>query len=316
VIDTTTSTWLPREGLDRLIVLLRDDGRKVVGPTLRDAAIVYDEIESSADLPNGVTDEQAPGKYRVHTSPDDKAEHSFDFASSPTSWKSYAFPASVPIAIARKDGDKVTYVDLEKDVQPMAFLGVRACDIAALNIHDTVLAGGPFVDEDYADRRGKALIVAVECAVPSGTCFCASMGTGPEVTKDYDLALTELDDGYVVRAATEAGNQLVDRLSLDVSTPLQQHEAAGVGVPGELARECVIEDWAVIIQEGKRNLETRISRAGCVGTLLYLRSALLCGLHYHAEALVPSPSPHLLCAPALRSCYPCPASVRTDGAWC
>ncbi|MFV2063821.1 MAG: hypothetical protein ACC726_09970, partial [Chloroflexota bacterium] len=115
MIDTTIGTWLPRAGLDRLIALLREDGRNVIGPTLRDSAIVYDEIESIADLPTGVNDEQAPGKYRVRKASDERASRSFDFASSPTSWKSFTYPASVPIALARKEGEEVTYVDLEKD---------------------------------------------------------------------------------------------------------------------------------------------------------------------------------------------------------
>ena len=57
--------FLRRDDLDRLIALLRDDGRTVIGPTVADGAIVYDEIRSAADLPAGWRDEQAPGKYRL-----------------------------------------------------------------------------------------------------------------------------------------------------------------------------------------------------------------------------------------------------------
>ena len=65
MIEITTRTWLPRESLDRLIALLQEDGRKVIGPVVRDSAIVYAEIVSSAELPAGVRDEQAPGRYRI-----------------------------------------------------------------------------------------------------------------------------------------------------------------------------------------------------------------------------------------------------------
>ncbi len=230
MIDVTTRAWLPREGLDRLIALLREDGRKVVGPTVQDAAVVYDEIGSGADLPTGVTDEQAPGRYRIGEDTNGSSARSFDFASSPTSWKSFTFPSKVPIARATRDGDELAYEPITHDAPRMAFVGVRACDLAALAIHDDVLTGGPYIDEDYADRRGKAFIVAVECAIPSETCFCSSMGTGPEVTQGYDIALTELDDGYVMRTASEAGEKLAARLELEAASPLQQHEAAGVGV--------------------------------------------------------------------------------------
>ena len=38
----------------------------------------------------------------------------------------------------------------------------------------------PHVDRDYAARREGAFLVAVNCFEPAATCFCASMGTGPE----------------------------------------------------------------------------------------------------------------------------------------
>ncbi len=230
MIDLTTRAWLPRAGLDQLIALLREDGRVVMGPTVADAAIVYAEIGSRADLPTGMVDEQAPGRYRISRDSNGSAHKSFDYASSPTSWKSFTFPASVPIAKALRNGDQLAYEEVEHDAPRLAYLGVRACDLAALAIHDDVLSGGPYIDEDYADRRGKAFIVAVDCARPSGTCFCASMGTGPEVSSGFDIALIELDDGYVARAGSDAGQQLLERLGLDAASSVQMHAAAGVGV--------------------------------------------------------------------------------------
>ena len=60
--------------------------------------------------------------------------------------------------------------------------------------------GGPFTDDDYRARRRAALVIAVNCATASSTCFCTSMGTGPEVRSGYDIVLTELDDQARVRA--------------------------------------------------------------------------------------------------------------------
>lgn len=223
------SMWMPRSGLDDLIVLLRADGRRTIGPTVRDSAIVYDEISSAADLPSGYHDEQEPGRYRIAHVTEDGAGRAFDFASSPTSWKAFTFPSVVPLGRARRDGEGIEYVPLEEQRTPMAFIGVRACDTAALAIHDRVLTGGPAIDADYAARRADALIVAVECAVPSGTCFCASMETGPEVTSGYDLALTELDDGFVVRAGSAAGRELAARLGLGGASG--EAADAAIGVP-------------------------------------------------------------------------------------
>ena len=64
---------------------------------------------------------------------------------------------------------------------------------------------GPSGDADHAARREASLVVAVECAVATSTCFCTSMGTGPEVSDGADIVLAELDDGFMVRARHAGG---------------------------------------------------------------------------------------------------------------
>ena len=66
-------------------------------------------------------------------------------------------------------------------------------------------------------RLGRIFVVAVNCTEPDGLCFCASMGTGPEVGPGYDLALTERidDDGrrYVVDVGSDDGADVLAALS-------------------------------------------------------------------------------------------------------
>ena len=45
---------IEREGLEELSAVLRADGYKLVGPRVRDGAIIYDEITGAGDLPCGV----------------------------------------------------------------------------------------------------------------------------------------------------------------------------------------------------------------------------------------------------------------------
>ena len=222
----TGAFWLARSDLDRLIQLLKADGRAVIAPTISDGAIVYEEISRAADLPQGTTDEQAAGTYRLTNG----SQHTFDFASSPSSWKRYTFPPVVSLGKAHRSGTELAFEPAARDVPKLAFFGVRACDVAALKIQGRVLAEGPFIDDDYVARRWSALVIAVECAIPSGTCFCSSMGTGPEVTDGHDLALTELDDGFVVRAGSVAGRELLLRLQLPPAATEHQQLAAGVPV--------------------------------------------------------------------------------------
>jgi NAD(P)H-flavin reductase/formate hydrogenlyase subunit 6/NADH:ubiquinone oxidoreductase subunit I len=207
--------FLRRDDLDQLIALLRADGRTVIGPTVSDGAIVYDEIRSARDLPAGWNDEQGPGTYRLVETDD---ERTFDFSVGPTSWKRYTFPSRVPIGRAQRGTDGLSFEPIHPEPPALAFLGVRGCELAALRIQDRVLAEGSVADPDYVARRNAAIVIAVECSVASATCFCTSMGTGPEVRReDADLVLTELDDGFVVRAGSEAGRSLAERLPLEAA---------------------------------------------------------------------------------------------------
>ena len=211
--------FLRRDDLERLISLLREGGRTVIGPTMRDDAIVYDEISSMADLPAGWTDDQAPGRYRLAH---DDSGRLFDYTVGPTSWKRFTFPPRVPLTTAGRSTAGAAAFDAARPDPPrLAFLGVRACEIAALLVQDRVLSGGPFVDEDYRARRESAVVVAVQCTRAGGTCFCASMGTGPEVNGGHDLVLTEVDDGFVVESGSPLGMQLVGRLPLTAAEPGQ-----------------------------------------------------------------------------------------------
>ena len=90
-----------------------------------------------------------------------------------------------------------------------AFIGLRACDLAAIEIQDKVFL---IADPAYRARREQAVFIGVNCGAPGETCFCVSMGTGPRCSSGFDVALTELDDGFTAEAGTAAGAELLDRL--------------------------------------------------------------------------------------------------------
>ena len=100
------------------------------------------------------------------------------------------------------------------DDRPVAILGVRGCDLAAIAIQDRILLGRTSIDAHYALRRGDAFLVAVTCGTPGGTCFCASMGTGPAPGPGADLTVTELADPhrFLVAAGTPLGVEVLAEL--------------------------------------------------------------------------------------------------------
>lgn len=198
--------------LDTLIRTLASHGYAVVGPTVRDGAIVYDEIAGAADLPTGWTDEQAPGRYRLARRGDAAV---FGYAVGPHSWKQFLHPPRYTLWRARRAHDGFAVEDATPPAPRYAFIGVRACELAAMAVQDRVLRDGQHPDPVYRARRAQAFVVAVECGQAGGTCFCASMGTGPEVTGGYDLKLTELLDGghrLVVQAGSAQGAEVLDAL--------------------------------------------------------------------------------------------------------
>ena len=98
---------------------------------------------------------------------------------------------------------------------------MRPCDLHAVAIQDRVFLEGRYVERDYAQRRGGAFVVAVNCGEPGGTCFCASMGTGPRAETGFDLALTELADGghrFLVEVGSERGRALLAALPVRPAT--------------------------------------------------------------------------------------------------
>ena len=53
---------LPKSSLQRLIDLLQAKGHRVIAPTLRDGAVMWDTIRQVADLPVGWRDVQEIGR--------------------------------------------------------------------------------------------------------------------------------------------------------------------------------------------------------------------------------------------------------------
>lgn len=206
---------IAKAALQTVFDSLKNSGYTLIGPTLREEAILYAEITSLTDLPVGWADEQTPGAYRLRRGADNQY---FGYVVGPTSWKRYLYPANLTLFSVRKESDGVEFFSNPTPPPRYAFIGARACDLAAIAVQDRILMGGAVQDPHYRARREQAFILAVNCTEPAQSCFCTSMQTGPRCAADFDLALTELQDLFLV----EIGSPLGGRMMADT-----EHRLAG-----------------------------------------------------------------------------------------
>lgn len=237
---------LRADDLDTLIQVIALEGHRLIGPTLKDGAIIYDDIHSASDLPRGWTDEQEKGRYRVRKRDD---EAYFGYAASPHSWKQFLQLPRKQVWRAERDISGVQIIAIDEPAPQLAFMGVRSCELHAIAIQDRVFLGDQFPNDNYGKRRQQLLIIAVNCTAPAATCFCTSMNTGPEVTLPADLTMTEVIDGdthvFLISAGSERGERILRQLPVQPA-PARQCALA----------QRAIEDAAGQMKQGPRSFDS------------------------------------------------------------
>jgi ferredoxin len=230
--------FIDPSGIDNLLSALRQRGYKLIGPTVRDDVVVYDVVATVADLPVGWRDEQMPGSYRLKK----QAEKTFfGFNLGPQSWKKILFPPALRLFSAGRSNDGTLAIDgtydregensalKSSEPQPVAFIGVRPCELQAIAVQDKVFLQGAYPDAHYAEVRKRAFLVSVNCTVVGATCFCTSMNTGPKADKGFDLSLTEVLNNeshyFIVTAGSGRGEEIVSDLHLREATPQEVDQA-------------------------------------------------------------------------------------------
>jgi len=203
---------LPKGALEDILINLRNQGYDAIGPMIKDGAVVYSPLSSMQDLPKGYASEQDAGYYRlVHTDDEDY----FSLTPGPHTWKQFLFPPISEMTQMRRDVQRPNRWLIEsRQTRPpaYAFIGVRPCELAAIQIQDRVFLRDDVKDPIYRSRRERAFILVVNCTNPAGTCFCVSMSSGPKATDGFDLALTELEDVFLVEIGSETGRMVVANL--------------------------------------------------------------------------------------------------------
>ena len=218
-----SSRFLPHSALQKLFDVLAGRGYAVMAPQVRNGCIAYEETTRAADLPWGISIDQEAGSSRMGKG---SANRCFAWANGPQALKPFLFAPSEPLWRIQRKGAGFAVESIEPAARPLAVIGVRACDLAALAIQDRHFLGGPYPDSHYGVRREGMLLVAVNCTHPAATCFCASTGDGPQADSGFDIALTELEDGFVAQAGSAEGEHMLAALPMQEAQPERIGSAA------------------------------------------------------------------------------------------
>jgi len=213
--------------------------------------VVYEEVSAARDLPIGWVDEQAGGHYRLKP----EGEAYFGYTLAANSWKSFLHPPKQKLwSATNQDGQISIHPEPVAD-EKLAFFGVRACELAAIAVQDKVFLDGPYRDPHYAARRANVFMVAVNCGRAVDTCFCTSMGTGPRVNADYDIALTEIvadgEPAFLTLAGSDRGAAILATLPTRKATPKDIDAGARMTAQAEaqISRRIDTDDLPALLKE-------------------------------------------------------------------
>jgi ferredoxin len=189
--------------------MLREDGFRVIGPSLVGGTITLAEIADLDELAVGLALEAGPGRTKVIASPS-----MFGSIGGPESMKRWQHPAQKVIWQGERGKDGFTgSAVVEESAGPVAFFAVRACDLAGARVLAKAIRR-PLDEHD--------LVIAVRCTSAAPTCFCTTMGTGPDVPETAaDLVLTEVLEPkprFVATAGSERGEALLGRITTKPAT--------------------------------------------------------------------------------------------------
>jgi sulfhydrogenase subunit beta (sulfur reductase) len=169
---------LMKTDLDHFVDALRRDFR-IIGPKRKRGEHVFDDIDSIEELDL---------KYLTTILPPKKL---------------FLPPAETLLSFTHSGEAESPSLETRK----LLVFGIHSCDLNGLLLLDRVFQSD-YPYPRYVERRRNSVIVALACTEVGETCFCDSMGTGPEPKTGYDLLLTDLGQKYLVEAGTAEGNRL------------------------------------------------------------------------------------------------------------
>jgi sulfhydrogenase subunit beta (sulfur reductase) len=218
-----TEFFLPYEKFQYLIEELSNTGYQCIGPQVKSDAIVYAKMNDIKQLPWGVRELQARGSYQLTKHDNSQA---FAWANGPQAVKPLVFTPQETVFKLKRDANGKLSFKSQAQAPKQALLGIRPCDLHALMIQDKVFLESEYVDPFYKARREQLFLCVVNCSYSSANCFCLTADGHPKASSGFDLALTEIDGGFVAEFASTLAQEYLQRLDLIAATKGQRELAS------------------------------------------------------------------------------------------
>ena len=176
------------------------------------------------------------------------SEPDFDTLKTVKSAKDIFFPQSETLYTCLENGGKIKIEPEKLMDRDFVVMGIRACDVAGMNVLDKVFLSDP-VDTFYAARREHGTVVAFACSEPEESCFCSVFGITPE-EPGADATMWIAGDEVFFKANTDKGEKFLE----DISSLLTDSDDAKVEEQKKNTREIMeklpytklsLEGWGI-----------------------------------------------------------------------
>lgn len=177
-----------------------------------------DRVRSSCVLYGPVQGDRGVSLEKV----DRDAELALNYANFAMSPKDLFFPQSEVLCTFADDVAQPVPLPEERFV----VFGMRPCDVQGLLRLDDVYAEMTPPDPAYMARRNNGTIVALACNSPCPTCFCTSVGGGPDERAGADVILFELPEALLFEACSDKGRSFLDGIDELLTAPTDSDRQA------------------------------------------------------------------------------------------
>lgn len=141
---------------------------------------------------------------------DENTEVDLETLKTVKSGKDLFFPQSETLYTCLKDGKKISIEPEKLREEKFVVFGMKACDVAGVEILDRVFLSDP-VDTFYKARRDNGTIVSLICNEPDTSCFCKAFGIDNTAPKG-DVVLAKAGDDYYWETKSEKGDALTEEV--------------------------------------------------------------------------------------------------------